>query len=76
MSISNLSPEEFKALVQLVVESERELNRGLSSTTMIQLDKWLIGQPLQYPWSDFDMKQLKFTGFMTLMYRRIRDQHE
>lgn len=73
--VSNLSPEAFRELVETIVEAEREVRGGLKTMTMIQLHDWLTtGAALRNPWTDENLKELRFTGLMTLVYRRVRDQ--
>jgi hypothetical protein len=72
--ISNLSPEAFRELVETILEAEHEVRGGLKTTTMIQLHDWLTtGAALRNAWSDREMVELRFTGLMTLVYRRVRD---
>jgi hypothetical protein len=74
-NLSLLSPEAFRDLVGMILEAEREARGGLKTSTMHQLEKWLItGAALHNPWTDEQLRELRFTGLMTLVYRRVRDQ--
>jgi hypothetical protein len=70
-----LPDKAFRALVGLIVQSERDLHDGkLKTLTMIQLDRFLKdGTMGSKEWTDKEMVDLRTPGIIVLAYRRIRD---
>lgn len=73
MRIADLSLDDFRRLVDDILEAEQAVHGRLSRTSMSHLRDWLRTGCIEHPMSDEALNVLRMPGYFVQVYRRCRD---